>query len=159
MQMPEAVINEPVDLVIFFIQGHRFAIKLQEVGRVIPVAEITPLPYVSPVIIGAINLKGTIIPVADLKPRFKLASKEIAITDKLIIARTPRRTVALLADEVHGASKHDLAKIIDSAEVLPGITGLNGVLKLEDGMVLINDLGSLLSIDEEKSLDDAIGKL
>lgn len=35
---------------------------------------------------------------------------------------------------------------------------VEGVAKLEDGMVLIHDLDKFLSLDEGKTLDDAMGK-
>jgi purine-binding chemotaxis protein CheW len=47
-------------------------------------------------------------------------------------------------------------KVIKADTVLPGMDYVQGVVKMEDGMILIHDLNKFLSLEEEKTLDTAI---
>ncbi len=44
----------------------------------------------------------------------------------------------------------------DAGEILPGLEYIEGVLRLEDGLILIHDLDRLLSLDEEDAIDRAL---
>jgi purine-binding chemotaxis protein CheW len=103
-----------------------------------------------------INLQGSITPVMDIRKRFGLPDREISLSDHLVIAKTSRRTVALRVDEVTGVIETGAKGITGSEEILPSLDYIEGVVKLDDGMILIHDLDRFLSLDEEKSLDDAL---
>ena len=80
------------------------------------------------------------------------------LSDQLIIAHTSRRTVALVADAVSGVIERSEQEVIAAEKVLPGIEYVEGVVKLEDGMILIHDLNKFLSLEEEQALDNAMKK-
>ena len=48
------------------------------------------------------------------------------------------------------------AEITAAEKIVPGLEYLAGVLKLKDGLIFIHDLERFLSLDEEKSLDEAM---
>jgi purine-binding chemotaxis protein CheW len=50
-------------------------------------------------------------------------------------------------------------KIIASESILPGLEYVEGVVKTEDGMILIHDLEQFLSLQEEKALHEAMEEL
>ena len=103
-----------------------------------------------------INLQGMIIPVVNIRKRFRLPEREIKLSDHLVIAETSRRTVALLVDEVSGVIETNAKKLVGSEDILPSLDYIEGVVKLDDGMVLIHDLDTFLSLDEERALNDAL---
>lgn len=80
------------------------------------------------------------------------------LSDQLIIAHTSRRTVALVADAVSGVIERSEQEVIAAEKVLPDIEYVEGVIKLEDGMILIHDLNKFLSLEEEEALDNAMKK-
>ena len=61
---------------------------------------ITPLPNAPDIVLGVVNMQGRVIPVMNIRQRFNLPKREIALTDQLIFAHTERRPVALVADTV-----------------------------------------------------------
>ena len=72
----------------------------------------------------------------------------------LLIARTSRRRIALLADSagevlIPGRS-------VAAWEILPGFNHFRGVARLPDGLVLIHDPDRLLLPEEEAALDPAM---
>ena len=145
-----------VDLVIFTLDESRFALQLAAVERVVRVVEITPLPKAPHIVLGIIDVQGGIIPVIDVRKRFRFPKRETQLNDQLIIARTVKRTVALLADDVTGVMACPVERIVEAEKVVSGMAFVAGIVKIDEGMILIHDLDTFLSLDEENSLDDAL---
>jgi purine-binding chemotaxis protein CheW len=136
-------------------EGH-YALDLSVVERIIQSVEITPLPEAPDIVLGIINIKGKIIPVVNIRRRFRLSEKDIEPTNRLIIAHTLKRTVALVVDVVLGVIETLEDRVVKADTVLPGLDYVQGVVKMEDGMILIHDLNKFLSLEEEQTLDTAI---
>ena len=148
--------NRSVQLVLFALDEQRYALALSSVERIVRVVDVTPLPSAPPIVLGIINVKGDVVPVYDLRRRFRLPEREIHLTDQLMIATTSRQTVALLVDSVSGVLEIAEEEIAPAEKILPEIEYVRGVVKLQDGMVLIHDLEQFLSDEEERILDEAL---
>lgn len=143
-------------LVVFSLDEQRYALLLSNVERIVRAVEITPLPKAPEIVLGVINVRGEIIPVVNIRKRFRLPEREIALSDHLIIAKTSRRAVALLADRVGQVLEVPENKIISAKKILPAMDYVEGVVKLEDGLILIHDLEKFLSLEEERALERAM---
>jgi purine-binding chemotaxis protein CheW len=143
-------------LVVFFLDDQRYALELDAVERTVRMVEITPLPRAPEIVLGVITFQGRIVPVLDLRLRFRLPPREPGLTDQLIIARTRRRTVALFVDGVSGVVETAPEEIVGPAEIVPGLEYVTGVTRQGDGLVFIHDLDRFLSLDEEQALDAAM---
>jgi len=143
-------------ILIFTLNELSYALPLPAVVKVIHAVEIRHLPKSPEIISGIINVKGQIIPVADIRKRFALATHEIDPDDRLIIAETGKRQIAILVDTVTGI--RDLASWQQkkAGEALPFAEYLKGVAKIDDELILIYDLEQFLSLDEEKELEYAL---
>jgi purine-binding chemotaxis protein CheW len=141
-------------LVAFELDTRRFALSLSAVERVVPVAEITPLPGAPEIVPGVINIRGQVLPVFDIRRRFGLPARKPILSDQLIIAKTSRRPVALWVDLVGGV----LERTGECAgeDILEGLDYVEGVVKLEEGLILIHNLERFLSLEEEAALDGAL---
>ena len=149
---------ETAKLLIFTLEGQRYALALATVERVIRPVEVTPLPKSPEIVPGIINIHGTIVPVFDVRKRFRLPEKEIGAGDQMIVARTSSRTVSFGVDGVDGLQEIPQEEIVPHGEIHPGLEYVEGVVKLADGMALIHDLERFLSADEGKKLDKALKK-
>ena len=143
-------------LVVFELDEGRYGLPLELVERVVRVVEITPLPKAPAIVLGVINVQGRVIPVVNIRKRFRLTEREPGLSDQLIIARTPGRSVALLVDEVTGVLEYSEGEALPAEAIVRGTDYVAGVVKQSDGMVLIHDLGRFLSLDEERNLDEAM---
>jgi purine-binding chemotaxis protein CheW len=146
-------------LVTFNLDDRKFALYVSAVQRMIRVVEVTALPKAPEIVVGIINLQGTVISVFDIRMRFRLPAREVRIDDQMIIATTAKRTVALLVDSVNGVIEIPEEEIIAAEQILPNLEYVEGVVKNEDGMILIHDLERFLSLPEEKALDEALEAL
>lgn len=148
--------GKPDQYIVFSLDECSYGMLLPSVDRVIHAAAITPLPQAPAIVSGVLNLEGRIIPVLNIRRRFHLPEKEIGLTDQLIIAHTRQRPVAILVDAVAGVTEHSSEQIVPPAQITPNTNYLAGVIKLPDGMILIHDLDTFLSLDEENSLNSAL---
>jgi purine-binding chemotaxis protein CheW len=143
-------------LIAFSLDDHAYALHLPAVERVVRIVEVTPLPDAPDIVVGVVNMRGEVIPVVDIRKRFALPERAPDLSDQLIVARTSRRAVALIADTVTGVIECDEADVIAAEAILPGMGYIQGVAKLKDGMLLIHDLDSFLSLEEDRLLHAAL---
>jgi purine-binding chemotaxis protein CheW len=142
--------------IVFILDTQRYALHLTVVDRVVRMVHVTPLPHAPDVVLGVVNLEGQVIPVMNIRQRFNLPARDIALTDRLIFAHTARRPVALVADTVTEVAEWSPESLIPAEEILPEAKYLEGVIKFRDGLILIHDLDKFLSLEEEHSLDLAL---
>ena len=145
-----------IDLLVFVLQGQRYALALPLVERIVSAAEITPLPNAPAVVRGVLNVEGTILPVLSMRARLGLTDRAIRPADHFLIARTQRRTVILVIDEAEGVHAVAADRISQAGGVVPGFEHIEGVAALDDGLVLIQDLEKFLSLEEAAALDAAM---
>jgi purine-binding chemotaxis protein CheW len=143
-------------LVVFALDQQRYALHLSAVERIVQVVEVTPLPKASGIVLGVVNVQGRIIPALNIRKRFRLPDRDVNLSDRLIVATTSRRTVALVVDSVSGVVERPASEVVAAAKVLSNMEYVEGVAKLENGMVFIHDLDRFLSLEEESALGDAM---
>jgi len=155
-QMNESLQTKIDKIVVFSLDELFYALPLQAVVRVIHAIEIRHLPEAPEIISGIINVKGQIIPVVDIRKRLELATREIDPDDRLIIADTGKREVAILVDTVTGIRDLTPAQKAEAKETLPFAKHLKGVAKIDNELVLIYDPDRFLRLDEETELEKAL---
>jgi purine-binding chemotaxis protein CheW len=148
----------PDSLAAFSVNGHPFALDVMKVEKVVPAVEIAPLPGAPKGVRGVIDLRGTIIPVYDLRTKFGWPDAPVRTSDLFIIAHTASRTVALIADAALGVVRAADAHWMSADTIMPGIEGIDGVVKLGDNIVFIHELESFLATGEEDQLAAALRK-
>ena len=140
-------------LIIFTLDDQRYALPLPAADRVLRMVAITPLPKAPDIILGVVNFQGQVIPVINVRRRFCLPAREIALTDQLLVAHTARRPVALVVDAVLDVIACAAQSLIAVGDIVPKLEYVAGVVKQTDGLILIHDLDKFLSLEEEDCLD------
>jgi len=143
-------------LLVFPLCGERYGLPLELVERVVRAVMLTPLPGAPAAIRGVFSLHGAIVPVGDLRRRLGLPERDIALEDQIVVARRARRLLGVLAEgdsEVLDCPQED---IVDAAEIVRSSGTVSGVARLKSGLILIQDLARLLSLEEERALEEAL---
>ena len=143
-------------LVVFSLDEQRYALRLSTVEQIVRAVEITPLPKAPNIILGVVNFHGRIVPVYDIRARFRLPGREISLSDHLILARATKRAVALVVDQVSGVVAGTDEEIIETRRISSNLEYIEGVVKLEDGLIFIHDLDTFLSVEEDSLLAEAL---
>jgi purine-binding chemotaxis protein CheW len=148
----------PVRLLVFTLDRQRYALELEAAERVLPMVAVSPLPGCPDVVLGAINVHGDVVPVLDMRRRLGLAAGDYGPRARLVVAHTASRVVALPVDDVTGVAEVPMETVVAPETVHPDIGHVSGIGALSDGLLLIQDLDAFLSLDEERRLDEALGK-
>ena len=139
-------------LVAFILGEQRYALPLATVQRVTRMVEVTPLPKAPDVVLGVIDLQGDIIPVMSMRKRFGMVEPETSLNDQLIVADAGTRRVALVVNSVAGVVEQT-GEVTESEKILPSAQYVEGMARLEGGILFIHDLDRFLSKKEERQLD------
>ena len=146
------MVTKHSQIVVFTLDEPRYALNLAAVERVVRAVEVTLLPQVPEIVLGVVNVQGEIAPVVDIRKRLHLPAREMHLDDRLILARTSRRLVALLVDAVVGCRELTDREMVPADQILPGTEYIHGLAMLEDNLVLICDLDQFLAFDVEQIL-------
>jgi purine-binding chemotaxis protein CheW len=144
--------------VVFRIESSRYALPLASVERIVRAAQVTPLPLAPPAVLGALDVHGDILPVFDLRRRFRLRERALDPADHFLIARAGLRRVVLVIDQPLGVVDQPTDALIEADALTPDLAHVRGVLRLPDGLVVIQDLEGLLTAAESLALDVALAE-
>lgn len=84
----------------FMVKDGGFGLEISHVSEIIGIQNVTRVPHTFPYIKGVINLRGTIVPVMDMRLRF--GYEEIPYTDRtcIVIINYEDILIGLIVDEV-----------------------------------------------------------
>lgn len=145
----------PATVLVFRVEGQRFALPAAAVERVVRAVEVTPLPGAPPLVLGVVDVGGRVLPVLDLRGRLELPPRRLRVDDQLVIVDTGMRSVVLPIDEADGVV--DEPAVLAGSALASGSRGpLRGVLQLDGGMAWIHDLERLFLPAEAEAFDRAL---
>lgn len=146
----------PREVLLFTLEGQRYALPSADVRELVRAARLTALPHAPAVVEGLLNLRGELLPVLDLRRRFRLPPRPLSPLDHFIVVRAGARTVVLRVDRAEGLLSLEPGSWDGAPGELPGVGYVAGAVKLPDGLVLVHDLKTFLSEAEALALDTAL---
>lgn len=141
-------------IVVFELGSEHFGVEIASVESIIKMQPITQLPHVSSFVEGVTNLRGKVLPVIDLRKRFGLAPQETDKNSRIIVVSLDQTEVGMIVDEVSEV----LTVPAGVVEPVPAITStvdssfITGIAKLNQRLVILLDLHSILANEEKLSL-------
>ena len=141
-------------IAVFTIAGEEFGIELDKIVEIIKPQKVTPIPKVPAFISGVINLRGTVIPVMDLRVRFSV--KPSSSGHRILIAKMHGEKVGLIVDSVREIMNIEEEQIASPPTIFRGLKPeyLMGIGKLGDRLIIILNLNSLLTAEEMILLEE-----
>ena len=132
----ETVIKQ---FVCFKLANEEYAIDIQLIQEVIKIPKITDIPQMPQFCLGVINSRGNIIPVFDLRRKFKLPDKEFTSETRILVASVDNTVISLVVDKVLDNVKFDMADIDPAPSVRMNIDReyIQGLGELEGRMIII----------------------
>jgi purine-binding chemotaxis protein CheW len=135
-----------VQMASFRVGNEEYVIDIMRIKEIINPLKITPVPSSSDLIEGMINLRGVIIPIVDLRKRFRVPPEGWAKQPKYIIVAVSGRIVGIVVDEVLEVVRIPREQIKPSPEISqgrePGI--FLGVCEHQGRLLLLVDLKKVL---------------
>jgi purine-binding chemotaxis protein CheW len=146
-------------LVIFKLGREEFGVGISEVREIIRIPEVVAVPKAPHFIEGVINLRGTIIPVIDLRKRFAMATVARDERARVVVVEMNGVLTGLIVDSVREVLKVPKADIELAPELLSETVDrrfIRGIAKISEGerLVIVLDVAEVLSFREKQELAD-----
>ncbi|WP_456447463.1 chemotaxis protein CheW [Thiolapillus sp.] len=135
----------------FCLAGEEYGINILKVQEIRGWSEVTPMPNTPDSILGVINLRGTVVPIIELRSHFGLPTTRRGPTTVIIVVKAGdndgvQRTVGMVVDavsEVHNIMNTDIqpAPQIGDAAERPAVAGL---ATMQERMIILLDVDELM---------------
>lgn len=135
----------------FMLAGEEYAIDILKVQGIQGWDRITDIPNTPDFILGVINLRGTVVPIIDLRRRFKLESIPFGPMTVVIIVRVEdqatARTVGIVVDAVSEVYNLAAAQIRPAPDFGAAVDTdfVKGLATVEEHMVILLDIDTLIN--------------
>ena len=138
----------------FTLGEEKYAIDVSKVKEVLELVSITRVPKTPEFMKGVINLRGKVIPVMDLRLRFRMPEREYDDRNCIIVTRVEDVSLGMIVDTV--AEVHDIAA--DDIEQPPNYADegkanyVEGIGKVEGRVTVLIDARKILRANELKAV-------
>lgn len=142
----KALRTGPMTALTLRLHDEIFAIEAESVREILDLVPITEVPNASPFVSGLINVRGRVVPLADLRVMFGMDRQPPDQDTRIVVIEIDiggEPTVAgILADKVHDVTDIDATSIEDAPRV--GMRWradfVRGIAKRNGGFIIIPDL-------------------
>lgn len=143
-----------VQLACFRIGAELYALDIMRIKEIIRPQKLTPVPKAPAFIEGVINLRGSVIPVADMRKRFDQAIDKDTRKNRIVVCSLAGKNIGLLVDEVTEVKRFERKDIAPSPQFIHGAQAdfFLGVARRDDELIMLIDLGKVLSSEEKIEL-------
>ena len=139
------------------LQDELFAIEAESVREILDLVPITEVPGASPFVGGLINVRGRVVPLADLRVMFDMDRPPPDKDTRIVVIETEVEgeptIVGILADKVHDVTDIDAAAIQDAPRV--GMRWrpefVRGIGKRNGGFIVIPNLERIFATQGRRS--------
>lgn len=137
--------------ITFTIGTEEYGVDIMDIREIKGWSQTTPLPEAPAHMRGVIDLRGTIVPIIDLRARFHKGLTEATPSHVIIVVAVGTMMVGLMADAVVDIVTVVSASIQPPPEMEHRVqqTFLAGIVSVEGRMVVLLDLDNLLDRDKD----------
>jgi purine-binding chemotaxis protein CheW len=144
------------ELVVFALGERLIGVPASTVRELIRAVAVTDLPGAPAGVIGVIDLRGTLVPVADLSSRLGLTPRPMRASDQLLICEVSLGALAVRADRVIEIRVVGSEAVPSGTEADPIVRGL---ARAAEGVIVIAELAAFLAEPDVAALATAISRL
>ncbi len=151
----ESVQEEVRQILTFLLNGQDYGLELIKVQEIRGFTQITPIPNMPPHIKGVMNLRGSVLPVIDMRLKFGMQQIDYTKFTVIIIAHSCGKSVGLIVDGVSDVLSASSDKIQPSPDFgdATDTRFVQGLLKSGEHLVVLLDLERLLAEAEVRVPD------
>ncbi|MDM8568081.1 chemotaxis protein CheW [Thiotrichales bacterium HSG1] len=144
----------------FILATEEYAIDILRVQEIKGWSKVTQIPNTPSYICGVINLRGTIVPIVDLRLRFNLdfqtyGSMTVVVVVNVISSNNKERIMGVVVDgvsDVYDVTETEIKPPPDFGSVI-STEFVKGLTTVSDKMVIVLDIDKLLNSDELAIID------
>ena len=144
----EENMEDIVQLVGFVIGEEEFSVPILSIQEIIKPIDWTRVPRTPDYVLGVFNLRGTVIPLIDLRLKFGLSSEKMTENSRFMVMKNETETAGFVIDRLTEAirlRKHEIGPAPETA--MQEKTMIEGVGKQNDKILTILKVDKLLERD------------
>lgn len=147
--------SDVVQLVTFNLSNEEFGIDILSVQEINRMTDITKIPNAPEYVEGAINLRGSTIPIIDLRKKLGFNGASTGESSRIVVVELKKAVLGFIVDSVSSV----LRIPIDTIEPPPSLVSnteshyMKGVGKLDDRLIILLDLEKVFDGSLQDSLD------
>jgi purine-binding chemotaxis protein CheW len=147
----------PNEFLTFTLGDEEYGVDILKVQEIRGYDTVTKVPNAPAFIKGVINLRGTIVPVVDLRLKFNLGRADYNEFTVMIILNVARRVVGMVVDGVSDVMQLTPEQIRPAPEFGSGVNTrfITGIGALEQRMLILMDIEKLMSSEDMALMDSA----
>jgi purine-binding chemotaxis protein CheW len=142
----------------FTLGEEEYGVEILKVQEIKGYSAVTPIPNTPPYIRGVMNLRGTIIPVMDLRAKFGLAATAYNQFTVIIVVLVGTKVVGVIVDavsDVLNIPSTDIQAAPDfGAQVETRF--ISGMAKAGEKLIVLVDIEKVISDDEIAAIGSAV---
>ncbi len=154
-------ITETALYLTFILEDERFAIDVSQVREVLDLSKITKVPRTPEFMRGVINIRGSVVPVIDMRLKFGLPVAESTVNTRIIVMEIVTEAQTIVVGAVADSVNDVLEIEPDQIEPPPEIGSrwksefIKGIGKRDSTFVMILDIGLVFSSEELAGVQEA----
>lgn len=145
-----------IKVVCFRLGKDAYALDIMRVREILKPQRLSGLPVAPSFVEGVINLRGSVIPVVDLRKRFGIVEPEVSSSNRLLITVIDRHSVGLMVDSVSEVVSIPVRDLRPPPALVKtaGYRYLIGVCLVKDAMLLLVNPDTILADSESEELGE-----
>ena len=154
MPAPIASREAAREVLVFVLGKEEYGVDILKVQEIRGYEKVTALPAAPDYLKGVVNLRGTIVPVIDLRVKFGMANPAYDSMTVVVILRIAARVIGIVVDGVSDVIRLAPGDVKPAPQLgsLVDASYLAGVATLDERMILLVDIEKFLSSGELKLL-------
>ena len=146
---------ETIQVVSFKLGYEEYGVDIAQVQEINRMVAVTHVPRAPQFMEGVINLRGQLIPIIDLRARFGMPRAEHTKNTRIVVTEIGAKRVGMVVDSLSEVLRLPVDQIEDAPEMLTGVDTeyIRGVGKIEDRLIILLDLGRIVSGAEKRELE------
>jgi purine-binding chemotaxis protein CheW len=147
---PDAKPDASSEFLTFTLGAEEYGVDILKVQEIRGYGTVTRIPDAPEFIKGVINLRGTIVPVVDMRIKFKLGKVEYNTLTVMIILNVANRVVGMVVDGVSDVVALGAGQIRPAPELGAAVDAqfFTGIGTLDNRMLILVDIEKLMSSAE-----------
>jgi len=110
-----------LEVLTLTLQGEKFALEAGRVQEILDLVNVTEVPGGPAFLNGLVNVRGKVVPLADLRLKFEMAATPPTIDTRIVVINIlldgETTTVGLLADKVHEVTEMNAEVLEDTPKI------------------------------------------
>lgn len=145
--------EETSQFLTFVLDSEEYAIDILQVQEIKSWSPVTKVPKSPSYLLGVINLRGSIVPVINLRQRFGLPDADFTSKTAVVIVRTEcdghEKTIGLVVDRVSEVYHFTSSQIQSSSSIAGSLNSefIAGLAKAEKELVILLNLDRIVDTE------------